>query len=512
MKVRRFLGFVTLLTLVAALTGAEVAGAQSGGSTDYEYDDTPCPSPNVPGYPQLDLPPDFTCGTLTVPENRSKPDGRQIEVRYARAPAASGDSSRPPLLWLEGGPGGSAFTAAPSLVALGVNQDRDVIFVDQRGTYHSTLLNCPEISDFNREAVGLAPTRRAAKRRHVAATQACHDRWVADGADLAAFSTKENAADLADLREALGIEEWDVYGVSYGSDLAMQLVRDHPEGIRSLVLDSAVPPNLNLIPNFWPAAAEGFDAVFEACEQQPACNDAYPEFRQEFYDAVEKLDEEPLELTAPDSEGNPTKVVIDGYTLANTAVIMSFSVDHPNYSDLPGMINALVEGDGAPFAELIAGSLGPAGLSGSGDGLGLSVFCRESVAFTTPEKTLRAARRAAPEIPERVLRLPPQFPQPFEDCEAWDVPPAPRARAQARADVPVLVLSGSFDHVTPPSSARVAAKGFPNSNVVVIPGAGHVVVRFSDCAREVMANFLDSPDEYDMSCVDALGVPPFTVE
>ena len=507
---RRFLSFVTLLAVVAALPSIDLASARSGGSTDFEYEDTPCPQPNVPEFPQLDLGPEFTCGTLVVPENRSKPDGRQIKVQYARAKAASGDSSKTPLVWLEGGPGGSAFTAAPSLIALGVNQDRDVIFVDQRGTYHSTLVNCPEIADFNREAVGLAPTRRDTKRAHTAATQECHDRWVADDADLTAFSTKENAADIADLREALGIDEWDVYGVSYGSDLAMQLVRDHPEGIRSIVLDSAVPPNLDLIPNFWPAAAQGFDALFGACEAQPACNEAYPDVRQEFFDTVRKLDEAPLELTAPDSSGTPTTVVIDGYTLANTIVVMSFSVDHPNFSDVPAMVHAIAGGDGTVFAELIAGSLPPAGLSGQGDGLGLTVFCRESVAFTTPARTLRAARRAVPELPDRVLRLPPQFPQPFDDCKAWDVPPAPKARARATSDVPVLILSGSFDHVTPPSSARFAAKGFPNSKVVEIPGAGHTVVRWSDCAREVMANFLDSPDGYDTSCVDALEVPEFT--
>ena len=117
------------------------------------------------------------------------------------------------------------------------------------------------------------------RARSSAATRACRDRLAGRGYDLAAYNTVENAADINELRIALGIAEWNVYGVSYGSDLALQLLRDHPEGIRSLVLDSLVPPQVNLIEGFWPNAAEGYRALFDACAAQPACAGAYPTWR-----------------------------------------------------------------------------------------------------------------------------------------------------------------------------------------------------------------------------------------
>jgi pimeloyl-ACP methyl ester carboxylesterase len=112
--------------------------------------------------------------------------------------------------------------------------------------------------------------------KDLAAVRACHARLVGDGNDLASFDTSENASDIADLRTALGIREWNVYGVSYGNDLALQLLRDHPDGIRSLTVDSVVAPQINLIERFWPIAAEGLTALFDACAAEPTCARASP--------------------------------------------------------------------------------------------------------------------------------------------------------------------------------------------------------------------------------------------
>jgi hypothetical protein len=168
------------------------------------YDEAPCPSPNVPGVPQLDLGDGFTCGYLTVPEDRSNPNGRMIRIAVATAAAASPNPRPDPLVYLAGGPGGTGLATAVLKVRGGFNRDRNVIFVDQRGTLHADpLLSCPEIDDFAVEALGMSALDPATTEKGTAATRACRDRLAGQGYDLAAYDTAENAADIADLRTAL---------------------------------------------------------------------------------------------------------------------------------------------------------------------------------------------------------------------------------------------------------------------------------------------------------------------
>jgi pimeloyl-ACP methyl ester carboxylesterase len=142
--------------------------------------------------------------------------------------------------------------AGPVLVGEGWNADRDLILLNQRGTPRTEpALVCPELDRFAAEAVNLAMTDPAVSSRRVDVVAGCHDRLAAGGADLAAFNTTENAADVADLRVAMGIREWNVVGSSYDTELALQVVRTYPEGIRSVVLDSVMPPQLNLAESRW---------------------------------------------------------------------------------------------------------------------------------------------------------------------------------------------------------------------------------------------------------------------
>jgi pimeloyl-ACP methyl ester carboxylesterase len=395
-------------------------------------------------------------------------------------------------------------------VRAGINRDRDVVFVDQRGTLHSDpLLSCPEIDRFVAEAVGLSALDPATGERSDAATRACRDRLGAGGHDLAAYDTAENAADIADLRTALGISEWDVYGVSYGSDLALQLLRDHPEGIRSLVLDSVVPPQANLIEGFWPNAAAGYRALFDACAAQPACAAAYPDLEAEFTATVARLAREPLAVDVPDPAGGAaTRVVLDGYTFANLVVVQSLVPG--TYAGLPALVHGVATGDGRAAAEALLGTVPPPGLVGYG--LTFGVFCREQVAATDRAQVLAAARAALPGFPDEVLALPPQAPRIFEDCGIWDVGAADvSVREPVHSAVPALLLSGTFDAVTPPEWAREAAEGLSRGRLLEFPGLGHSVVQASDCARTIMLGFLDRPEGgYDTACLDQVTVPEFS--
>ncbi|MDT0353111.1 alpha/beta fold hydrolase [Pseudonocardia charpentierae] len=460
--------------------------------------------------PQIDLGPDFECGSLIAPENRAKPDGRTVRIPVARAKATSSNPAPDPLVYLAGGPGGTGLASAVARVRAGWNADRDVIFIDQRGALKAQpLLACPEIDAFYAVAVTLAPTGPEFAARSAAATQACHDRLMAEGWDLSAYNTTENAADVADLRVALGLPEWNLYGVSYGTDLVLQTLRDHPDGIRSVVLDSVVPPQLNLLDGFWPNAAAGYRALFDGCAADAACHTAFPDVESEFRTLVNQLTAQPrtIPITDPTS-GQNINVVFDGYTLANLIVLGSLSPG--DLSTVPAWVHNLATGDGTQAAAALLDTRPPAGLTGYG--LQFGVVCREWAPFTSPDRVQAEAKKALPDFPDAVLALVPQVPTIFRDCGIWNVPPADASlRTQTRSNVPALLLTGSFDAITPANWAEAAASGLANSRVLVFPGAAHDVLIWSpDCAVTIMRNFLNQPQSaYDDSCLRSVTAPPF---
>ena len=446
------------------------------------------------------------CGYLVVSESRREATGRSIRVAVAVVPAARQGSRRAPLLYLARGPGGAPALQAAMYVALGFNADRDLILVNQRGTFLSEpALVCPSIDEHFLRVLSLRFDSAAARRSMLRAARDCRRELLASGADIAAFNTTENASDLADLRRVLGYRQWNVYGVSYGTDLALALLRLDPKGVRSLVLDSTVPPNLVTFASFWPNAAEGFDAFFRACARQPACHARHPNLEQRFTRLVRKLEQHPSVTVVPNAEGTPVEVVTDGGALANWLVNMSFA--SPLYDQVPGWIDDLQHRRPQAIASSRLGQVAPPGFIGYG--LVFGVLCSEWAPQTTKAGVLASGRRAFPDYPRSVLAEPPQFTWLADVCRVWDVPPAPpSARQLVRSDVPTLFLAGSFDAVTPPSWARAAARRLTSSRVVTIPGVGHGVADASPCAVEVMNSFLRRPEAPDTGCVAGLA-PPF---
>ena len=186
------------------------------------------------------------------------------------------------------------------------------------------------------------------------AIAACRERLVRTGADLAAYNSRENAADIAELRVALGIAEWNVYGVSYGTDLALQLLRDHPQGIRSVVLDSVVPPNRNIIDQWWEAPASGLAAIAAACAAQSACAAAYPDLAATYTATVNRLHATPAEIDVRNAAGATVRVTVDGFKLV--PLLLEWSASPTLVVDLPRMIDNLANGDGTLAAAAIAAS------------------------------------------------------------------------------------------------------------------------------------------------------------
>jgi pimeloyl-ACP methyl ester carboxylesterase len=492
---------------LVVLPGAAPAAGPAQARYEPRFESAPCPTtPRLPvPVPALQ---NARCGFLVVPENRGRLEGRTIRLAVAIIPAIAQQPAPDPLVHLTGGPGGVAILEAQELVDAGFNRDRDLILMDQRGTFLSEpALTCEVIDRFNRQQVGLPLDARSTRRKHVAATRKCRRDLVARGIDIAAYNTTENAADFADLRRALGYDRWNVFGVSYGTDLALTILRDHPEGLRSVILDSTVPPSVVALSEFWPNARDGFQNIFRACKAQARCRRSFPNLERTFTKLVRRLESDPVRTTVADpATGQPTPVVLDGGALANWLVTMSFYT--PSFKDVPSWIAQLAAGDPQSIATLRLAQVTPPGFVGYG--LTYGVICSEWVPFDSEREVLAQGRDVLPRYPRSVLAQPPQFTYNFDDCRVWDVPAAPASvREPTVSEIPTLILSGSFDSVTPLAWAYAAAETLPNSRIASIPGVGHFVAPESPCAQSVIASFLLRPDAPDTNCVATLIPPAF---
>jgi pimeloyl-ACP methyl ester carboxylesterase len=270
--------------------------------------------------------------------------------------------------------------------------------------FSEPALTCAPPDDFARELLGLRFYSEATMRAHVAATEACHRDLSATGADLSAYNSTESAADFAELRKVLGYAAWNVYGTSYGSFLAQTLMRDHPDGIRSVVLDSVLPMTYNVAAN-WQNARAGFDNLFQACAAEAACNAAHPHLEETFTGLVNKLEAEPLTATVSDpATGEDLEVVLDGGALVDWLRNQNYGV--PMLQAAPNRIDGLAAGrpEAIEAIALDRASRAPPfdpGAAALGYGLAFGVSCRESYPFATPEDLAAAGREAFPDYPRR---------------------------------------------------------------------------------------------------------------
>ncbi len=448
------------------------------------------------------------CGVLEVPENRAHRGGRTIRLTVAIIPAASTTPAEEPVVFMTGGPGGDAIGDIPFLIDAGVNRDRDLIVMAQRGTlYSQPNLACPEVDRFYAQAVGLRYDAPSTGRLLVRATKECRDRLTADGIELSAYNTTENAADFADLRKALDVQRWNVYGYSYGTDLALTYLRRHPQGIRSVAIDSVVPPQIVSLPWTWDSAREGIGAILAACAAQPRCKSRYPDLPRTLTEQVRRLEAHPLTVTAqPPGGGDPVKVVLDGGALVNLLVANAVPA-----VDVPAALDELAHGHPERFAQARAAGATPV-IGEFAHGLTQSVACSEWVPGYSRSDLLKAGRRAFPGWPDTVLAQAPQLPFEYDVCRVWNVPDRTSVQRVATVSkVPTLIVSGTFDAKTGARWGPYTGRTLSRSTAVQIPGIGHWVVPQSPCAQSILASFLARPTAPDTACVAGLAPRPFTI-
>jgi pimeloyl-ACP methyl ester carboxylesterase len=441
---------------------------------------------------------DVQCGYLFVPENRADPNSRMIRVHVAVIKALNPNPNADPVVYLNGGPGGHTLARLASTFDAWFApfaEDRDFIVLDQRGVGLSEpALTCPEVMDMRYANMNVQNTQRERRLLHLEAVQACRARLVEEGVYLEGYTTAASAADLADLRIALGVDEWNVYGTSYGSRLALTMLRDFPEGVRSVVLDAPVPLQGDFPLNLPAHAERAFRLFFESCAIDPGCDFQYPNLERQFYETAERMNGDVVRATAESVyTGEQHELLISGDMFIDFLFNALYST--PIIPYLPLIINDTANGDYRILATFVLQDL--EGGRYSSTGMYYSVQCAEEVSFFTAEQ-LDAEQRSYPHQQD-IFAL-----RGYADvCDVWNVAAAPAIENEAvTSDIPALVFTGEFDPITPPDNGREVVKTLSNGYFFEFVGIGHGASIAGDCPRAIMLSFLDDPTrEPDRACM-----------
>ncbi len=445
------------------------------------------------------------CGYISVPEFHANPDGPKIQLAVAILKSQAENPKPDPLFMAQGGPGGSTIDSYAQTLLSGNDllKDRDIVLFDQRGTlYSKPNLYCTEIDRLTIETLDQDLTPEESERLSYNALSACRKRLESQGVNLSAFNSLENAADIEALRLALGYEKINLYGVSYGTLLALHYMRLFPSSLRSVILDSVVPPQINFIPNVAATQDQAFTRLFNACQEDQACNREYPHLEKVFTEVVDQLNRSPSRVALTDYETGEVypESLIDGDTFLAGIFQMLYATNL--IPALPRMIYDAHRGDLQVFARILAIIVFDRSTS---YGMYYSVLCAEDADFSPSDQNLTGVR---PQIAEAEKRSPQAF---LNTCKMWDVPPLdPSVDEPVHSDIPTLVLSGEFDPITPPVYAQAAAKTLTNSYSVIFPAGGHGQALDGDCQIQIIQSFLDNPYQSpDSSCIESIRQPIF---
>ncbi len=361
-----------LFALAAALAAQFPAQAQT---SRYPLTVIPCPTILPPNEVEGET---ITCGILTVPENYAEPNGRQIDLTYAVLHSRSLSPAPDPIMDLRGGPGGSLIEAkalegrAKKFETL--RQTRDVIVLDQRGAQFSNRLGCAPVglllfsvllNPASPYAGGLEPLLEQMRARFPNADDGtvkayawqdlCARVLENHGNDLSNYNTPNNAQDVVNLAAALGYGPINLYGISYGTYLAQRIMTNHPEHIRSVVLDSTVPMQVNMVSLNVRSREVSFLNLVADCEADAACAAAYPNLTERTQALLAKLDEAPIPLAEPITQ--PTN--LDRVTPAEFANLIDTMNGHPSQVApyLPLIVHELERGQTTTFVGVVTGTL-----------------------------------------------------------------------------------------------------------------------------------------------------------
>ncbi|GAB4193559.1 MAG: hypothetical protein Tsb002_24140 [Wenzhouxiangellaceae bacterium] len=493
----------------------------------YRIDTVICPFKGTLDY----KPGEIECGLLEVPENREDPNSRFIELSFIKLSSrwdrehedSDGDYAEDeedhglaagkrddPVIYMTGGPGAKAITYVRRFKDHTLLDHRDLYILEQRGIGNS--------ADFCRFYGQRNPARNEVEtfEENLALGEGdlrdCAINASAAGVDLRGYNTIENARDFKALRRALGFDQWNVWGISYGTIVGQAYIKEDPEGILAVVLDANMPLDIRVSEEYWRVVhwyERDLQKLQEICQRQPDCAKNYPDIPGRLREAVLSVVDNPIDIEVKDTE-----VVPSGNLRLFQDIVaflpFIFLYEQASYPGMPGMIYAwadAVESRDPRLFDALGSMAGGGGFGDISQGMHNAVFCLDG----DSEAQAKAGKKDLEEYPILAAAI--------SSVESMDrsvalcgelgmAPRDPAEYAAVQTDIPALIVEGEMDPITPPPNAKAILPGFENGTYVEFPYAGHGPTRSVECAGHMMNKFFDNPTAPpDLSCVEEMEEP-----
>lgn len=478
------------LAALSVLFGAGLA-AEPAFAADPVFTDTACPAEWPTGVREV------RCGNLTVDEARDGSSDRRIDIAVVIVKASTpyrdaAGHLLPPVVNFHGGPGGASTPGVgrmlqaaqqnPEVLAV----DQDMIFFDQRGGGRgSPSMDCPGV-----ELTDAGPPSDEDRDGLIA----CLKGWQAQGVDLNWYNAAVIADDVRDLVQVLGIEKIDLRGGSYGPRIEAAVITHQPQIVRAAVMDSPWPPEGNWAVGTPEQVSTAVRIILAKCAAQAECNARYPDMQARFETEARRW------LAGPVTGKDGRTFNVDDLS----AFLMDTTYSRVGVRRLPADLDKIISGDLSPVAEIAEDRTYYV------EGQHMAHLCKEELPF---ESRARLAAGAAGDPVAEVLV--PSLSRLFDVCDAIGERPAdPIENAPVVTDIPTLFVAAEIDPGCPPPLTEAAARGYADSQVVIVTNATHGVINASPCTRAMARDFLRDPSALvDRSCLPAADTPlDFTLD
>lgn len=485
--------FTRLLAAAALSIAAFAAAPEAASAAEPVFMARPCPADWATGGRTVE------CGTLTVDEARDGSSDRRIDIAVAivRASAPFHDASGqalPPVVVFHGGPGGAAvagvgptvqrLTARPGANVL-LAEDQDWIFFDQRGGgQDNPSMDCPGV-----QLTDAGPPSEADADR----LKACLRTFADQGVDFRWYNVAAVAQDVRDLAHALSLPKIDLYGGSYGPRVEAAVITHAPEIVRAAVMDSPWPPEGNWAVGTPEQVSAAVKIILAKCAAQPACAARHPDLQARFETNAR------LWLAGPQTGKDGKVWTVDDLS----AFLMDTTYSRTGVRRLPADLEKIIAGDLSPVAEIAEDR------TYYFEGQHMAYICKEELPFESAERV--AAGAAGDPVAEVLV---PSLSRLFGVCGAVNSGAADPVENQPVAtDIPTLFVAAEIDPGCPPPLTEAAARGYANSQVVIVTNATHGVINASPCTQRMARDFLRDPSKpVDRTCLPAADTPLAFIE
>lgn len=422
---------------------------------------------------------------LTVSENWNKNNGKEVKIAVTILKSKAKDAKT--ILYLEGGPGAGGIASIDTWLNNPLRNSYTIVLVDARGTGNSLPKLCSDLGNKFLEILAKNQSSMADQQEKVAEAIGCKESLIKRGIDIAQYNSSSIAKDLNALKTALHLKKWNVYGTSYGTYVAQVYANNYPEDIQSLILDSSISDIAQYYDQNTANFMNSLDKVFDACRNDPNCNEQYPDLEKVFYNTIDKLSKNPITVDVD-------KKIIPSGKFTYNAEDFKISIQQALYSKkliqvLPLLITEFNHGNKKALSSLVTAFSGALGLD---YGMYYCVSCNETLKFNSLSEFDKKS------LNYKGLKGGLSFYRSdFKVCEKWNFGMTQNNSENDlskfyASNIPVLIFSGEFDPITPPSNGLMLSKKLKNSFFVAIPASGHVP-SFTMSAMKISNDFMANP-------------------